>query len=112
METPQDIRAMKKTMLGQNLITELQALLEHEKASIETKMVKMHEQEKAHIDDIDGCWKYMSEQIKKAKEKTSDIISKLKRLKNYLENCLHRTGISFNHLFLLCAQRPTLLSIK
>ncbi|MFS8030200.1 hypothetical protein Hanom_Chr17g01531281 [Helianthus anomalus] len=83
METRQDIRAMKKTKLAQNLITTLQALLEQEKAHIETNMVNMHEQEKAQI-DIDSCWKYTSVQIEKGKEKTSDIISKLKEIKDLM----------------------------
>ncbi|KAI7739812.1 hypothetical protein M8C21_024276 [Ambrosia artemisiifolia] len=80
MVSHEDIRAMQKTKLAQSLITELQALLEQDKASIETKMVKMHEEKT----DIDGCWKYLSVQIEKGKEKTSDIISKLKEIKDII----------------------------
>ncbi|KAM0014559.1 hypothetical protein Hdeb2414_s0034g00725161 [Helianthus debilis subsp. tardiflorus] len=72
----EDVRAIKNTKLAQNLITELSALLEQEKASIETKMAKLHEHRKAYV-DTDMSWKYLSVLIQEGKKKTSDIMSKL-----------------------------------
>ncbi|KAJ0702193.1 putative F-box domain, leucine-rich repeat domain superfamily, F-box-like domain superfamily [Helianthus annuus] len=72
----EDVRAIKNTKLAQNLITELSALLEQEKASIETKMAKLHEHGKAHV-DTDMSWKYLSVLIQEGEKKTSDIMSKL-----------------------------------
>ncbi|XP_076925453.1 uncharacterized protein LOC143588289 isoform X1 [Bidens hawaiensis] len=67
----------------ENAITELRALLEHEKASIETKMAKARELWKAQV-DIDSCLKYMSVQIEEGKEKVTDISLKLEEIKELL----------------------------
>ncbi|KAJ0462860.1 putative F-box domain, leucine-rich repeat domain superfamily, F-box-like domain superfamily [Helianthus annuus] len=79
----EDVRAIKNTKLAQNLITELSALLEQEKASIETKMAKLDEHGKAHV-DTDMSWKYLSVLIQEGEKKTSDIISKLKEINGIL----------------------------
>ncbi|KAF5753739.1 putative leucine-rich repeat domain superfamily, F-box-like domain superfamily [Helianthus annuus] len=75
------IIAIKNTKFAQEYVSELWELLEQEKARIEAKMTKMRE----HIYKFnDMCWDYTSVQIKKAKEKTSDIIVKLQDIKSLL----------------------------
>ncbi|XP_076931424.1 putative F-box/FBD/LRR-repeat protein At4g13965 [Bidens hawaiensis] len=83
MVLPEEVIAMKKTKLAQKLSTELRALLQQENASMETKMVKMHELGKAHI-DIDSCWKHLSVHFEKGKETASNVITKLNRIKGLL----------------------------
>ncbi|KAI7732835.1 hypothetical protein M8C21_022163 [Ambrosia artemisiifolia] len=83
MVSREELRAMYDTRLAQNLIKQLRRFLEKEKAGIETKMAKMHEQGKAPV-DIDMSWKDLSTQIEKGKEKASVIISMLKDINQVL----------------------------
>ncbi|KAI7732836.1 hypothetical protein M8C21_022164 [Ambrosia artemisiifolia] len=71
------------TKLAQNLIKQLRTFLEKEKAGTETKMTKMHEQGKAHV-DVDMSWKKLNVQIEKGREKASFIIEMLKDINGVL----------------------------
>ncbi|KAM0059691.1 putative F-box domain, leucine-rich repeat domain superfamily, F-box-like domain superfamily [Helianthus debilis subsp. tardiflorus] len=89
MVTREEIRATRNTKLAQNRITTLHALLEQEKARIETKLTKIAEQRSLPFSEcidshIDMCWKYTSVQIKTGKEKASNIISELQEIKDLL----------------------------
>ncbi|KAI7726982.1 hypothetical protein M8C21_011407, partial [Ambrosia artemisiifolia] len=89
MVSREDVRAMKDTKFAQDLITELRELLEREKARIETKMAKMHEQGRPQVSGhigtyIDMCWKSTSARIKKGKEKVYHIFSRLQDIKGLL----------------------------
>ncbi|KAI7739818.1 hypothetical protein M8C21_024282, partial [Ambrosia artemisiifolia] len=89
MVSREDVRAMKDAKFAQDLISELRELLEHEKARIETKMAKMHEQGRPQVSGhigtyIDMCWKSTSARIKKGKEKVYHIFSRLQDIKGLL----------------------------
>ncbi|MFS8006523.1 hypothetical protein Hanom_Chr14g01250191 [Helianthus anomalus] len=78
-----DVRAIQDTKLAQSLVKKLCTFLEKEKAATETRMAKMHEQGKTHV-DIDTSWKNLSGQIEKGKEKASVIISLLEDINRVL----------------------------
>ncbi|KAJ0427760.1 putative leucine-rich repeat domain superfamily, F-box-like domain superfamily [Helianthus annuus] len=89
MVSREDIRAIKNTKFAQEFVSELWERLEQEKARIEAKMTKTREQGKPHFSEHiykcnDMCWEYTSVQVKKGKEKTSDIIIKLQDIKGLL----------------------------
>ncbi|KAI7730835.1 hypothetical protein M8C21_026170, partial [Ambrosia artemisiifolia] len=110
MVTREDVRAIKNAKLAQNLITNLRALLEEEKASIETEMAKMHEQGKAHVDPDMG-WNELNMQIQEGEEKASGIISKLQQIKDLLTELPESNRATIQPSFTtLCAEADIVTS--
>ncbi|KAI7726822.1 hypothetical protein M8C21_019519 [Ambrosia artemisiifolia] len=115
MVTREDVRNMYNTELAQNLIRKLRASLEQEKARTATKIAKMRELGKSryYVDSyIDLRWKYMSLQVKKVEEKGSDIISKLKEIKELLTELSASNRATIQPSFsTLCAEADTVTSM-
>lgn len=112
MQTLQIVNAMNSATLAQNLITELRVMLEQERAIIGTKMSKMHEQEKTQVGKhVEERWKHMNVQYSKGKQKSCEIILKLKEIKGlFKELPASNVAIIRPSFSTLCAEADIVMS--